>query len=101
MEAMMLAGMYRVKRLGLGSTPKIISSVYKILQTPDAWGKLSQIDPECEIDLSEEGTPLEIDETDRRHWWAGEGRPIDKTPYSLMAASFLASREGVSSEPSH
>jgi hypothetical protein len=93
MEAAMIAGRYSLQRLGLGvNGPTIFKQVYKILQRPNPWLELSLI----QVDSNSDGLP-DVGEADGSHWWVTPEAEIIKDPYSEMAASFLASVEGVSS----
>jgi hypothetical protein len=102
MEAKMLGGMFRLRRLTQPRPPKIISSVYRILGMPNPWQELKAVQLEDDVedyvesvDDSDSPVPVKIDEDDTTHWWADKESPIAKTPYSEMAASFLASVAGV------
>lgn len=98
MEAKMLGGIFRLRRLMQPRPPEIISSVYRILATPNPWRELKAVrleDDPADDSNSDPPAPVKIDEDDATHWWASKELPIVKTPYSEMAASFLASVPGV------
>jgi hypothetical protein len=102
MEAKMLGGMFRLRRLMQPRPPKIISSVYRILGTPNPWRELKAVQLEENVVEDPENdyhglplVPVKIDEDNTTHWWARKESPIAKTAYSEMAASFLASVPGV------
>jgi len=84
----MLAGMFPLIRDGQ-TGPGIVGRVWQALQKPNPWPALLEIGLSEPIDESP-GIDPELNA-----WWADVGHEIRKDGYSLLAAHFLASVEGV------
>lgn len=85
----MLAGMFPSIRAGQ-TGPSIVGLVWKALQTANPWPTL------IEIGLSEPVDECTDMDPEPNAWWVDDWHEIRKDGYSLLAADFLASVEGVS-----
>lgn len=90
MEAIMLAGMCRLHRAALAPSHPVIGRTWKALRMVDRWQALRQIDVNEGVDRLPD-----VGQAGTGHWWADEESPLRVTEFSKLAASWLASADGV------